>query len=90
MVKSMSLAAKIPHFHYIEEINFDALVKLKEAFQKENTDSDIKHTYLPFLIKSLSVALGRHPLLNSSFIEETNEVILKGIRLTILQKPYRC
>ncbi|CAA7406066.1 unnamed protein product [Spirodela intermedia] len=78
MVKSMSMAANIPHFHYIEEINFDALVKLKEAFKEENTDPDIKHTYLPFLIKSLSVALERHPLLNSSFIEETNELILKG------------
>ncbi|CAA6669117.1 unnamed protein product [Spirodela intermedia] len=79
MVKSMSMAANIPHFHYIEEINFDALVKLKEAFKEENTDPDIKHTYLPFLIKSLSVALERHPLLNSSFIEETNELILKVV-----------
>lgn len=78
MVKSMSLAAKVPHFHYLEEINCDALVKLKASFQKENKDHDVKHTFLPFLIKSLSVALSKYPLLNSSFIEETNEVILKG------------
>ncbi|KAI4968223.1 hypothetical protein ZWY2020_005335 [Hordeum vulgare] len=78
MVKSMSLAAKVPHFHYLEEINCDALVKLKASFQKENKDHDVKHTFLPFLIKSLSVALSKYPLLNSSFIEETNEVTLKG------------
>ncbi|VAH41453.1 unnamed protein product [Triticum turgidum subsp. durum] len=78
MVKSMTLAAKVPHFHYLEEINCDALVQLKASFQKENKDHDVKHTFLPFLIKSLSVALSKYPLLNSSFIDETNEVILKG------------
>ncbi|CAM0881083.1 unnamed protein product [Alopecurus aequalis] len=78
MVKSMSLAAKVPHFHYLEEINCDALVELKALFQRENKDQNIKHTFLPFLIKSLSMALCKYPLLNSSFIEETNEVIFKG------------
>ncbi|XP_072974922.1 lipoamide acyltransferase component of branched-chain alpha-keto acid dehydrogenase complex, mitochondrial [Typha angustifolia] len=78
MVKSMSLAAKVPHFHYLEEINCDALVELKASFQNNNTDQNVKHTFLPFLIKSLSMALNKYPLLNSSFNEETNEVILKG------------
>ncbi|KAK3160725.1 hypothetical protein QOZ80_1BG0063560 [Eleusine coracana subsp. coracana] len=78
MVKSMSLAAKVPHFHYLEEINCDALVKLKASFQNENKDHNIKHTFLPFLIKSLSMALSKYPLMNSSFIEETTEVVLKG------------
>ncbi|CAL4963913.1 unnamed protein product [Urochloa decumbens] len=78
MVKSMSLAAKVPHFHYLEEINCDSLVQLKARFQTENKDNTIKHTFLPFLIKSLSMALSKYPMLNSSFIEETNEVVLKG------------
>uniref|UniRef100_A0A1D1ZCA6 Dihydrolipoamide acetyltransferase component of pyruvate dehydrogenase complex n=1 Tax=Anthurium amnicola TaxID=1678845 RepID=A0A1D1ZCA6_9ARAE len=78
MVKSMTMAATVPHFHYFEEINCDALVKLKATFQDDNIDPNIKHTYLPFLIKSLSLALDRHPLLNSSFSQESNEVILKG------------
>lgn len=76
------MAAKVPHFHYLEEINCDALVELKAAFQNENTDQAVKHTYLPFLIKSLSMALCKYPLLNSSFIEESNEVILKGMQST--------
>ncbi|PIA44336.1 hypothetical protein AQUCO_01700141v1 [Aquilegia coerulea] len=78
MVKSMTMAAKVPHFHYLEEINCDALVELKTVFQKQNSDPNIKHTYLPFLLKSLSTALSKHPLLNSSFREESYEVILKG------------
>lgn len=78
MVKSMTMAAKVPHFHYLEEINCGALVKLKASFQNENTDEEVKHTFLPFLIKSLSMALSKYPLLNSSFIEDSNEVLLKG------------
>ncbi|XP_039135575.1 lipoamide acyltransferase component of branched-chain alpha-keto acid dehydrogenase complex, mitochondrial [Dioscorea cayenensis subsp. rotundata] len=78
MVKSMTLAAKVPHFYYLEELNCDALVELKAAFQNDNSDPNVKHTFLPFLIKSLSMALSKYPILNSSFIEESNEVVLKG------------
>lgn len=79
MVKSMTLAAKIPHFYYVEEMNCDALVELKTSFKNENSDPEIKHTFLPILIKSLSMALTTHPMLNSRFSEESYEVILKGI-----------
>jgi 2-oxoisovalerate dehydrogenase E2 component (dihydrolipoyl transacylase) len=78
-VKSMTLASRVPHFHFLEEIDFSNIVKLKEAFKNENKDQSIKHTFLPFLIKSLSMALTKFPLMNSSLSEETNEVILKGM-----------
>ncbi|GFQ03407.1 lipoamide acyltransferase component of branched-chain alpha-keto acid dehydrogenase complex mitochondrial [Phtheirospermum japonicum] len=38
MIKSMTLAAKIPHFHYVDEIKCNALVELKASFQNENSD----------------------------------------------------
>lgn len=78
MVKSMTAAASVPHFHFIEEINCDSLIELKSAFQKENSDPEIKFTFLPVLIKSLSLALTTHPLVNSTFNLETYEVTLKG------------
>ncbi|KAL7104907.1 hypothetical protein ACP275_07G011700 [Erythranthe tilingii] len=78
MVKSMTLAAKIPHFHYVDEINCNALVELKASFQSENSDPGVKYTFLPVLIKSLSMALTKFPLLNSSFNEQLQEVTLKG------------
>lgn len=78
MVKSMTMAAEVPHFHFVEEINCDALVKLKAVFQNNNPDPDVKHTYLPFLVKALSMALDKHPVLNSSFIEKSNELTFKG------------
>jgi 2-oxoisovalerate dehydrogenase E2 component (dihydrolipoyl transacylase) len=84
MVKSMSMAAKVPHFHYVDEINCDALVELKASFQNNNKDPDVKHTFLPSMIKSLSMALSKYPLMNSCFNDESLEVILKGSRLAIL------
>ncbi|XP_057772113.1 lipoamide acyltransferase component of branched-chain alpha-keto acid dehydrogenase complex, mitochondrial [Salvia miltiorrhiza] len=78
MVKAMTLAAKIPHFHYVDEINCNALVELKASFQKESSDAGVKYTFLPVLIKSLSMALCKYPMLNSCFSEELQEVTLKG------------
>lgn len=78
MVKSMTMAARVPHFHYVEEIHCEALVKLKASFQNENPDPSIKHTFLPFLVKSLSMAMGRYPLLNSCFNEDMHEINVKG------------
>ncbi|CAN1281184.1 Lipoamide acyltransferase component of branched-chain alpha-keto acid dehydrogenase complex, mitochondrial [Linum perenne] len=35
MVKTMTMAAKVPHFYYVEEIICDALVELKTSFQNQ-------------------------------------------------------
>ncbi|CAA7017109.1 unnamed protein product [Microthlaspi erraticum] len=78
MVKTMTMATKVPHFHFVEEINCDALVELKHFFKENNTDSTVKHTFLPTLIKSLSMALTKYPFVNSCFNEDSLEIILKG------------
>ena len=78
MVKSMTMAAKVPHFHYVDEINCNALVELKTSFQNNSPNPNVKHSFLPLLIKSLSMALIKYPLMNSCFSEESLEVILKG------------
>lgn len=78
MAKSMTLAAKIPHFQYVEEVNCDSLLDLRASFQNEAADLGIKFTFLPLLVKSLSMALSQYPLLNSCFNEESQEVTLKG------------
>lgn len=84
MVKSMTLAAKIPHFYYVDEINCNALIELKASFQKENSDAGVKYTFLPVLIKSLSMALSKYPMLNSCFSEELQEVTLKGMSTSVI------
>lgn len=82
MVKSMSAAAKVPHFYYVEEINCDALVELKASFQDNNKDNNVKHTFLPLLVKALSMALREYPLMNSCFNEDSLEVVLKGNKMS--------
>lgn len=78
MAKTMSIAAKVPHFHYLEEINVDSLAELKTAFQDATAGQGVKHTYLPFLIKSLSFALMEYPSMNSVFNEDAYEMICRG------------
>ncbi|EPS59214.1 hypothetical protein M569_15596, partial [Genlisea aurea] len=78
MVKSMMLSAKIPHFYFVDEIDCGSLIELKQSFQTDNSDPGLKHSFLPVMIKSLSLALTKYPLLNSSFNEELQEVTLKG------------
>lgn len=90
MVKSMSMAAKVPHFHYVEEINCDSLVELKTSFQNNNPYPDVKHTFLPILIKSLSMALIKYPFMNSCFREDSLEVTLKGLFLRHNWMNYCC
>lgn len=78
MVKSMTLAAKVPHFHYVEDMKCNAILKLKGAFQNANSDPNVKFTCLPVFIKSLSMALRTYPMLNSCFHEDLYEVTIKG------------
>lgn len=75
----MTMAARVPHFHYVEEIRCGALAELKASFQNKNSDPSIKHTFLPVLVKSLSMALNKYPLLNSCFNEDMHEIVVKGL-----------
>eukprot|EP00249_Psilotum_nudum_P011632 c23290_g1_i1 orf=482-2101(+) len=78
MVKTMTAAAAIPHFHFMEEFNVDALVELKKSLNDICAEQGVKLTYLPFVIKSLSVALTKYPLLNSTCNEDASEICCRG------------
>ncbi|KAK7295797.1 hypothetical protein RJT34_18709 [Clitoria ternatea] len=69
--------------NYVDEINCHALMELKTSFQKNNPYSDIKYTFLPILIKSLSMVLNKYLFINSCFKEDTMEVLLKGLFLRL-------
>ncbi|KAJ7551692.1 hypothetical protein O6H91_06G024900 [Diphasiastrum complanatum] len=78
MVKTMTAAAMVPHFHYMEEVNMDALVRLRTSLKNVALERNIKLTYLPFLIKALSVALYKHPVVNSTVNEDVSEIRCKA------------
>lgn len=64
MFKSMARSLSIPHFSYADEVSINSLSKIR---QRVNLQIPPPHrlSYLPFIIKAVSLALEEFPLLNS-------------------------
>lgn len=66
MFKSMTKSLSIPHFLYSDTINVTMLgamrSRLNEARDPQTTP---KFSYMPFVIKAVSLAMNRYPLLNA-------------------------
>lgn len=71
MFKSMTRSLNIPHFLYTDEIDFSSLVELRARLNKVLSKSPSvegqpgKLSYLPFIIKAVSLALYQYPVLNA-------------------------
>ncbi len=65
------------HFTYVEEVDTSDLVEVRTRAKKRGEDRGIKLTYLPFIVKAVVAGLKRHPSLNSSLDESTNEIVVK-------------
>lgn len=77
MAKRMAESkSKIPHFSYFEQLDATRLVQLRHSFKEEAAKQGISVTYMPFIIKALSMSLHRFPKINSSFDSDNNRLIL--------------
>ncbi|KAF6841344.1 dihydrolipoamide branched chain transacylase e2 [Colletotrichum plurivorum] len=75
MFKSMTRSLTIPHFLYADEVDFSSLVELRTRLNRVlSTSPDVvpgsadgvgKLSYLPFIIKAVSLALYQFPILNA-------------------------
>lgn len=67
MLKAMTKSLTIPHFLYSDEINFDPLIQLRSTINKSlDANSPVPRvSFMPFVIKAVSIALDQYPLLNS-------------------------
>jgi 2-oxoisovalerate dehydrogenase E2 component (dihydrolipoyl transacylase) len=73
MFKTMTRSLNIPHFLYADEIDFTQLVELRRRLNSVLAKSPtspqhggvIKLSYLPFLIKAVSMMLHNYPILNA-------------------------
>ncbi|KAK4159181.1 Lipoamide acyltransferase [Cladorrhinum sp. PSN259] len=71
MFKTMTRSLSIPHFLYADEVDFSSLVELRGRLNKVLAKSGLsdgqvgKLSYLPFIIKAVSLALYKYPTLNS-------------------------
>ncbi|MSQ47547.1 MAG: 2-oxo acid dehydrogenase subunit E2 [Deltaproteobacteria bacterium] len=61
-----------PHFYVTCEIDMSEAVRLRSALKtSDRVTTDV--TYTHFLIKSVAIALERHPRLNASYVEDGRE-----------------
>ncbi|MGC9057488.1 MAG: dihydrolipoamide acetyltransferase family protein [Candidatus Micrarchaeia archaeon] len=72
--KSNSLAVQTVA---MEEVDVTKLTEVREKEKIAASRQGIKLTYLPFIIKACVIGLRKHPWLNSSIDENTNEFVLK-------------
>jgi len=77
MFKTMTRSLTIPHFLYADEVDFTSLVELRGRLNKVLHKSGLndgqvgKLSYLPFIIKAVSMALYKYPILNARVDTET-------------------
>jgi 2-oxoisovalerate dehydrogenase E2 component (dihydrolipoyl transacylase) len=66
MFKTMTTSLTIPHFLYSDTINVTRLSALRARLNaSRDANTTPKLSYMPFVVKAVSVALNQYPLLNS-------------------------
>jgi len=77
MAKKMSEARdNIPLFSYFEAFDATRLIKLKDNYKQEAMKQGIHVTFMPFIIKALSLAMEKFPSVNSSLDTVTNQLVI--------------
>lgn len=70
MFKTMSRSLSIPHFLYADEVDISSLSELRSRLNKSlakasNGKDFNKLSFLPFIIKAMSLSLHQYPILNA-------------------------
>src|SRR5262245_20333269 len=66
----------IPHYAYIDECDFTDAVRLRQQLKEPFAKAGVKLTYLAFFVKAVTRALKDVPVVNSTFDEPSQEVVL--------------
>ncbi len=74
MAQSSRTAA---HCTLIEECEVSALKRMRERLKAPAAERGVKLSFLPFIVKAVVAALRRHPHLNASFDELTQEIVTR-------------
>ena len=69
MFKSMTKSLAIPHFSYADEIDFTGITSLRTRLNKTLAKLPVndvnKLSFLPFIIKAVSMAIHQYPIINA-------------------------
>jgi pyruvate dehydrogenase E2 component (dihydrolipoamide acetyltransferase) len=74
MIQSKHNAA---HMSVFEEVEISELIRLRNKYKDNFSDSGVKLSYLPFILKALTNALKKFRVLNSELDLENNRMIYK-------------
>ncbi|WP_246944074.1 dihydrolipoamide acetyltransferase family protein [Bacillus pinisoli] len=66
-----------PHVTLMDEVDVTALVAHRKKFKQHAADQGVKLTYLPYVVKALTSALKKYPVLNTSLDDATEEIVHK-------------
>ncbi|MBM6617601.1 2-oxo acid dehydrogenase subunit E2 [Bacillus suaedaesalsae] len=66
-----------PHVTLMDEVDVTELVAHRKKFKQHAADQGVKLTYLPYVVKALTSALKKYPVLNTSLDDATDEIIQK-------------
>lgn len=79
MAKQMTASVStIPHFTYCEELDLTELVALRAKLKTRYAEQGVKLTLMPFIIKAMSVAALKYPVLNSRVNDDCSELTYLG------------
>ena len=62
---------------HVDEADVTELVALRKKLNPKAQEDGVKLSYLPFIMKAVVAALKRYPIINSSFDEKNQEIVLK-------------
>ena len=69
MFKTMTKSLTIPHFLYADEIDFSGVTELRHRLNKKLAKAPVgdvsKLSFLPFIVKAVSMSLLKYPMLNA-------------------------
>jgi 2-oxoisovalerate dehydrogenase E2 component (dihydrolipoyl transacylase) len=75
MARQMSLSVStIPHFTVSDEIEMDQLIQVRQQLKGDFEKQGVKLSFMPFIIKALSLALNEFPIINSQVNDDCTEL----------------
>jgi pyruvate dehydrogenase E2 component (dihydrolipoamide acetyltransferase) len=66
-----------PHVTLMDEVDVTELVAHRKKFKQHAAEQGVKLTYLPYVVKALTSALKKYPVLNTSLDDSTDEIVQK-------------
>ena len=76
MFKTMTKSLTIPHFLYADEIDFSGIKELRQRLNEKLAKSPVnditKLSFLPFIVKAVSLSLLKYPMLNARVDLDSN------------------